>query len=326
MADPFGGQATAAGGTANVCIRCGSRSHTTRDHDEGKHELKAGGGASPSRQRPAPKKAGTGMRTRNVKGEEKRALLEKIARVEKEMKAEGRGGDPIDRGITAFQDGRRVKAKPGGSTKPPEELAVGQREEVIVRRYDGGRRVPLLTEPWHGAPIVHVERRGAQRGESQTTSARVPAYLANGEEVVVDEEPGWRLRHAEFVRVRRVTAGKTPCSGYVPKCHLVGIPQRAQHESGWVGTQSRPDLEPFCKTRRKPDFHRDTRGYPKRELRWEWVGKTYRCDVRLTGARDTPDGGVCAAPPTYEDKEHCADLISGFYPYAVPTHVVVCPR
>ena len=39
--------------SANICIRCGSRDHTTRDHDEGKAGVKAAAKPTPKKTRPA---------------------------------------------------------------------------------------------------------------------------------------------------------------------------------------------------------------------------------------------------------------------------------
>eukprot|EP01063_Lacrimia_lanifica_P015255 TRINITY_DN22068_c0_g1_i1.p2 TRINITY_DN22068_c0_g1~~TRINITY_DN22068_c0_g1_i1.p2 ORF type:complete len:310 (+),score=105.34 TRINITY_DN22068_c0_g1_i1:53-982(+) len=227
-----------------------------------------------------------------------------------ELRTGGYAGAPM---ATVDRAGSPRRLRPSGAVgeqyKDREDLA-----DVIVRRGDGGQKVEILAGPWAGSPAVMVKRAGAH--------ARVPALLNNGDLVTVEEDPGWRYRHREWVKVTR--GGREPCTGYVMKSHL-DLVTIAQHPRPWQHTTEKPPLLPNRKFQRE-EIIKDTRGYPTRNLQWQWGGKTLECPVKLTDARDTADGDVVAAPPTYHDKRAAGDLISGFYPYAPPTSVSVLPR
>ena len=254
----------------------------------------------------------SGMRMRNVSSEsEKKRLLNAIKAAEMKTGTKASRSPALDGGIKPYTPDR-AKVREGGQLCDTSSGHVVP-ERVVVRRSDGGMKVDILTEPWRGAPRVLI-------GRGMRT--QVPALLDNGELIIVEEVPGWRLRHKEYVKIKR--PGQEACEGYVQKVHLDAM-SLASHPSDWEQPKPLPDLLPNCHFRRKKIIT-DTRVPPRCNVKWQWAGKDLHCPLRLTDARDLPDGRIVATPQTYEDRRPAAEMLSGFHPLAAPTSVSVLPR
>ena len=254
-----------------------------------------------------------GMRMRNVGSEgEKRRLLEAIAASDAAAQRKGQERQVVDTGVKPFVPGKRARVQQGGVALTAADC-VAALEEVMVRRSDGGIRLEVLSEPWAGADPVVIRRE---------RRADVPALLANGELVIIEEEPGWAKRHKEYVKISR--GGEEPCSGFVQKHHLAQL-SIASHPKDWVQPKGKPDLLPNCKFLREHVI-KDARGCPKLNVKWKWNGRDLSCPVRLAGARDLTDGKVVAAAQIFQEKRHTADIVSGWGGEAPPTQVSVLPR
>eukprot|EP00756_Hemistasia_phaeocysticola_P007536 Hpha_TRINITY_DN14315_c0_g1::TRINITY_DN14315_c0_g1_i1::g.86743::m.86743 len=291
---------------------------------------RSGYGAAP----PSRPSAQLGHRMRNVSPGKRSVLKQQIRAAEKLCTQTG----PVDRGITPYSPGKRVSAKAGGGAIPPPDIRTGaaarratQCRQAIVRRFDGGRRLEVLTQGWAGAPPVMTQRNPSIR--DLAGGAVVPALLRNGE--IVDFEDDWESpREYVFIRARR---REETCSGFVERCHLKPF-DLSVHPKEWEGPSERPELEfkearyhdDRMKTRRQTSLFDDNPrygiGYPRRELRWRVCNKDMACPVLLTSARDGPNGTVVPAAPIYKETQSAADRIAGFAPRAAPKHVVVCAR
>eukprot|EP01061_Rhynchopus_euleeides_P039624 TRINITY_DN67976_c0_g1_i1.p1 TRINITY_DN67976_c0_g1~~TRINITY_DN67976_c0_g1_i1.p1 ORF type:complete len:257 (+),score=102.86 TRINITY_DN67976_c0_g1_i1:74-844(+) len=254
----------------------------------------------------------TGLRTRNLQTDtERRRVLNAIKASEAKLGAP-KLGSQLDSAIKPYTQGKTARVNETGERCESTQGTVVP-EQVVVHRGDGGAKVEVLTEPWRGAPPVMISR---------SIRARVPALLDNGELVFVEEESGWRLRHKEYVKIKRT--GAHACTGFVQKVHLDAL-SLASHPKSWKQPKPRTELLPNCHFLRE-SIIKDTRAPPRRNAKWQWAGKNLHCPVLLTDARDLPDGTVVATPHFFEDRKPAADLVSGFHPIAAPTQVSVLPR
>eukprot|EP01065_Artemidia_motanka_P051263 TRINITY_DN8993_c2_g2_i3.p1 TRINITY_DN8993_c2_g2~~TRINITY_DN8993_c2_g2_i3.p1 ORF type:complete len:378 (+),score=60.17 TRINITY_DN8993_c2_g2_i3:114-1136(+) len=340
MADVFG-SVTSVGGEAAVCIRCGSAGHTTQQHDSGV--------VLPARPAPAasPRRARSRPRMRNVPTAAARthahtphnaARRGTLQRHIEEAAPLCHNTGPADGGIKPYVPGRRVTTAAGGAVakreRAPAATDLPERkmpQQAIVRRFDGGRRLPVLTQGWSGAPPVMTQRNPSVRDAAG--GATVPALLRNGE--IVDFEDDWSSQtEYAFVRARRE---QEHCCGFVERCHLRPF-DLSVHPKSWENPSDRPNLEyrewPVDKDRMKTrrqftlfdDNPRFSSAPPRKTLHWRLSGKDQSCPVLLTSARDAPGGGVVASAPLYGESQHAADRIAGFAPKAAPRAVLVCAR